>query len=278
MKILLTGATGSVGTQLRPFLSKNYDEVLLTSRSPVSDLLANERHIAGDIVDAAFVDSLVRQVDGIIHMAGAVGPDFSFEEVMGPNVIGTNNVFESARKTGVKQIIYASSNHAVGFLHRGTGIDAHTAPRADSYYGISKAFGEVLASFYADKYGLNILAVRIGYVDETAIDERRVHIWCSPGDLAQLIDIGLTRTDLGYRLVYGVSDNLDSFFDNTEAEKIGYKPIDCSINFLADPKLRDTEPDPDSVEDFFVGGYFASCGMSDEALARHLETIKKDSG
>jgi uronate dehydrogenase len=276
MKILLTGATGLVGTDLRPYLSETYDEILLTSRSPVADLRSNERHEAGDIADSGFVASLVEQVDGIIHLAGAVGPDYTFEEVMGPNVVGTYNVLNSARNLGVRQIIYASSHHAVGFLPRGAVIDSRTQPRADSFYGVSKAFGEVLASYFSDKFALNIMAVRIGYVGEQAVDERRMHTWCSPRDLAQLIHLGLSNTKLGYRLVYGVSDNPGGFFDNSEAENLGYRPRDNSLNFLADPKLRDAEPDPNSAEDRFVGGYFASRGMSQEAVAGLISMYNED--
>lgn len=277
MKILLTGATGLVGTDIRPFLSETYDELLLSSRSPVNDLRPNERHEAGDISDAAFVDSLVEQVDGIVHLAGAVGPDYTFEEVMGPNVVGTYNVLDSARRLGVTQVIYASSHHAVGYLPRGSAIDSDTQPRADSFYGVSKAFGEILASYFSDKYALNVMAVRIGYVGEQAVDERRMHTWCSPRDLAQLIHIGLTDTNSGYRLVYGVSDNPGAFFDNSEAEQLGYRPQDNSLDFLADPNLREAGPNPDSPEDLFIGGFFASRSMSPEALARLISLYEKGS-
>ena len=270
MRVLLTGASGSVGKQLRPLLARTYKEVLLTSRSAIGDLEANERHQAGDISDAEFVNTLVSQVDGVIHLAGAVGPDFTFAEVMGPNVIGTYNVFQSAYRFGVRQIIYASSHHAVGFLARGAHIDSHTPARADSYYGVSKAFGEVLASYFADKFGLNIMAIRIGYVGESAIDERRMRTWCSPRDLAQLIHIGLSTADLGYRLVYGVSDNPGAFFDNSEAVKLGFVPRDSSLDNLANPELRNSLPDPSSPDDLFVGGYFASRGLMEDALLRLL--------
>jgi len=268
MKVLLTGASGLVGTDLRPFISESYDEVLLTSRDPILDLRPNERFEQGDVVDAEFVDSLLEQVDGVIHLAGLVGPDYTFEEVMAPNVTGTYNLFRSAHRHGVKQIVNASSHHAIGFLRRGARIDAQTPPRADSYYGITKAFGEILAAYFADKHGLNILTIRIGYVGEKAIDERRVHTWCSPGDLARLVHIGLSNPDLGYRLVYGVSNCPGSFFDNSSAKAIGYEPQDNSLDFLADPALRDAVPDPEAPENLFIGGYFASGGLDEEVLNR----------
>ena len=276
MKVLLTGASGLVGTDLRPFLSNTYDEILLTSRSRILDLRPNERYEQGDITDADFVDSLLKQVDGAIHLAGMVGPNYSFEEVMAPNVTGTYNLFHAAHRYGVKHIVNASSHHALGFHRRGTQLDNLTTPRADSYYGISKAFGEILASYFADKFGLNILTIRIGYVGEKAIDERRMRTWCSPRDLAQLVHIGLSTPDLGNRLVYGVSNNPGSFFDNSSAEEIGYKPMDNSLDFLADPKLRDAVPNPNLAEDMFIGGYFASGGMDKDVLAHLLAKNKEE--
>ena len=111
-------------------------------------------------------------------------------------------------------------------------------------------------------------AIRIGYVGEKAIDERRVHTWCSPRDLAQLVQIGLSNPDLGYRLVYGVSNCPGSFFDNSSAKEIGYNPQDNSLDFLADQALRDAVADLKSAEDLFIGGYFASGGLDEEFLNR----------
>ncbi len=164
----------------------------------------------------------------------------------------------------------------MGFHCRGTHIDAQTTPRADSYYGISKAFGEILASYFADKYGLNILSIRIGYVGGKAIDERRMRTWCSPRDLAQLVHIGLLTPDLGNRLVYGISNNPGSFFDNSSAEEIGYRPMDNSLDFLTDPELCNAVPDPNLVEDMFIGGYFASGGMDEDVLAHLITKNEKD--
>ncbi len=100
MRVLLTGASGLVGTDLRPFLSESYDEIILTIRSPILDLRPNERYVQGNIIDAEFVDFLLEQVDGAIHLAGMVGPDYSFEEVLAPNVTGTYNLFHAAHRWG----------------------------------------------------------------------------------------------------------------------------------------------------------------------------------
>lgn len=269
MKILLTGAAGEVGRLLRPLLSDKYASVLLTDRVPIEDLRFNETFEQGDICDASFMDSLLGKVDGVIHLAALVGPDYTFEQVLGPNVEGTHNLLRAAVQQGVRRVVYASSHHAVGFLPRGTPIDAETPPRADSNYGISKAFGEILCSHFADAYGLDVLSIRIGFVGEQVIDERRIHTWCSPRDLVQLIDIGLTYPDLGYRIVYGCSESPSSFFDNGAAEALGYRPVDNVLDHLADPGLLHASVDESRLENCFVGGHFVSTAARSTRERRH---------
>ncbi len=257
-RILLTGAAGIVGQALRPLLAARYEEILITDQAEAQGVTGNETFVQGDITNLEFVSKLAARADGIVHLAGMVGPDFTFEEVLGPNIIGTRNIYEAARANGILQVVYASSHHAVGFYKRRDFIDHQTAPRPDSHYGLSKAFGEDAGSYFADKFGLNVLAIRIGYVGETVIDERRLHTWISPRDLAQLIHIGLATPDLGYEVVYGVSQNPDPFFDNSNAERLGYRPQDRAVDFLADPAILKAKPDPHSPEGIYVGGHFAA--------------------
>lgn len=260
-RILLTGAAGVVGTALRPLLSERYANVLLTDISDITEVAENESFEKGDIADLPFVRSLATRVDGIVHLAGMVGPDYSWDEVLQPNIVGTFNVYEAARAAGVKNVVYASSHHSVGFIRRGEKIDETTAQRPDSYYGVSKAFGESLGVFFADKFGLNVLAIRIGFVGDQVIDERRLHTWVSACDLAQLIEIGLATEDLGYELVYGVSENPESFFDNSNAARLGYSPNDNSVNVVADSSILEKRPDPQTIEGSVVGGRFAAAGF-----------------
>lgn len=260
-KILLTGAAGIVGTALRPLLRERYSHVLLTDIAGITSLAENESFERGDIADLSFVKTLAAQVGGIVHLAGMVGPDYTFDDVLLPNIVGTQNVYAAAHAAGVTHVVYASSHHSVGFIRRGEHIDETTAPRPDSYYGVSKAFGESLGAFFADKFGLNVLAIRIGFVGDTVADERRLHTWTSPRDLAQLIEIGLTTPNLGYELVYGVSENPGPFFVNTNAERLGYRPKDKSVNAVADPSVLDARPDPNTIEGAVVGGRFAASGF-----------------
>lgn len=258
MRVLLTGATGSVGRLLRPYLAATYASVLLNARSAVADLRPNESYEPGDICDPDLVDRLVRGVDGIIHVGALVGPDYTFEEVLGPNLLGVYHLFEAARRHGVRRIVYASSHHAIGFLTRGVPVDHDTPPRADSWYGVSKAFGEILASHAADRYGLDVMSIRIGYVGESVPDERRLHTWCSARDLASLIHIGLTGSQRGFHMVYGISRCPEPLFDNRHAESLGYRPQDSSLDHLADPSIARQVPDPRNPEQRFIGGHFAA--------------------
>jgi len=257
MRILLTGATGSVGTLIRPYLAAAYDSVLLNSRKPILDLQENESYEQGDICEPGIFDRLLDGVDGVVHMAGLVGPDYSFDETLGPNFTSVQRLFESARKNKVRRIIYASTHHAVGFLERGNHIDHLTPPRADSWYGITKACGEILAAHAADRYGLDVMCIRIGYVNVSIPDERRLHTWCSPRDLASLIHLGLTGVQRGFHMVYGSSRCPDPLFDNTHAFSLGYEPKDEALDHLADPAIATQKPDAKIPEQRYVGGHFA---------------------
>jgi uronate dehydrogenase len=263
--ILLTGAAGVVGSAVRPLLAERYRTLISTDVRRIEPSAENERIVQGDLRDARFADRVTAGVDGVVHLAGLVGPDFQYDEVMEVNVDAAHHLLRAAAERNIKQFVYASSHHAVGFLPRGAAIDARTPHRPDSFYGMSKAIGETIATYYADKYGLNVLSIRIGYVGETVIDERRLHTWCSARDLVQLIAIGLERDDLGYRVVYGVSDTPDPFFDNSAATALGYRPADRALDHLADESIATERPDRALLENRLVGGYFGANGFRGDA-------------
>ncbi len=262
-RILLTGAAGIVGSALRPFLAARHNEVVLLDIAAISDCAANERFVQGNIADPSIVANIMSGVDGVVHLAGLVGPGYTFDEVLFPNIVGTHNVLEAACQSGVSHFIYASSHHVVGFYQRSDRIDHTTSPRPDSQYGLSKAFGESVSSYYADSFGIHVLAIRIGYVGRQVIDERRLHTWVSARDLAQLVDIGLRNAEPGYQVVYGVSETVDPFFDNSNATRLGYIPQDRAVEHLASKDLLRQQPDSDSLEGKYIGGHFA---------VRHFET------
>lgn len=261
-RILLTGAAGIVGTVLRPVLRESYQSILLSDLVKISDLGENESFQSCDLTDLDSLVELVRDVQAIIHLGGLVGANYTFDEVVGPNIVGTHNIFEAARLNGVRRVIYASSHHVVGFTPRGNPIDHLSAPRPNGEYGLSKAYGEAAASYYVDNYTLEVLSIRIGYVGNDVSTNRRLYTWISPRDLAQLIEIGLTCPDLDHEIVYGISETPEpGFFDNRNAVRLGYRPRDRSIDQVKDRTILDEKPNLDTIEEGVVGGGFAGAGF-----------------
>jgi len=261
-RILVTGAAGIVGTALRPVLRSQYQSLLLTDLVEITDLADNERFDQADLQDLRSLENLCSQVDAIIHLGGMVGAAYRFEEVLGPNIVGTHNILEAAVRQAVKRLVYASSHHVIGFAPRGSHLDHRTAPRPNGEYALSKAYGEAAASYYADNFGLEILTIRIGYIGDDVSKERRLHTWVSARDLAQLIAIGLTHPDIHYEIVYGVSEVPQPFFDNQNATRLGYMPQDRALDHVTSPDLLSYQPDFTKIEEGVVGGGFASVGFA----------------
>ena len=205
-RVLLTGAAGDIGGRLRKLLKPVYPELRLSDIKTLPDLRSDEPFVAADLADLDQVENAVDGVEGIIHLGGfsVEGP---WETILQANIIGCRNLFEAARRKGVKRVVFASSNHAVGFYPRYQRIGTEASVRPDSRYGVSKAFGEAIGALYAEKHGLSVLCLRIGNVGDKPVDQRRLSIWLKPEDLVQLIRIGLEHPDLRYEIFYGASFN-----------------------------------------------------------------------
>jgi uronate dehydrogenase len=170
--LLVTGAAGNVARMLRPLMRADW-RLRLSDLQPIKDVVDGEESVPADLADLAAVERAVRGVDGILHLGGfsVEGP---WATILEANIVGAYNLFEAARRAGVKRVVFASSNHAVGFHRRDDTIGVDARVRPDTRYGLSKAFGEALASLYADKYGLETMSIRIGNVAERPIDRRRL--------------------------------------------------------------------------------------------------------
>jgi uronate dehydrogenase len=255
-KILLTGAAGGVGAFLRAELASVYQLRL-------SDLVApdqcgpSEDFVKADLTDLASVRNAVSGADGVIHLGG-YSVEGDWEDILNANIIGARNMFEAARLEGVSRIVFASSNHAMGFYDRDQTIDHTPMPRPDGRYGLSKAFGESLARLYADKYGVETLCIRIGNVATEPVDVRRLSIWVSPRDLAQLVRIGLDHPDISHEIVYGMSDNKRAWWDNSNATRLGYAPQDRSEDFAATVFANHSADTGDARADAAQGGAFVT--------------------
>ncbi len=231
-RILITGAAGGVAGMIRPILRTRYS-LRLSDLNPVPGLTDGEEEMPADLGDMEALRAAVAGVDGIIHLGG-YSRETDWPGIHAANIIGLYNIFEAARLEGVRRLIFASSNHAVGFYPRSQTIPVDVTVRPDSRYGMSKAFGEAVASLYAYKYDAEVLSIRIGNVAvKPSTGFRQLAIWISPRDLCQLIGIGLERPGIRHEIVYGVSDNKSAWWDNSNAYRLGYKPEDRSEDHAA---------------------------------------------
>ncbi len=250
--VLITGAAGNVGSHLRRELAGRYN-LRLSDIVPVKDISPGEKQARGDVAKMADMLRVTKGVDAIVHLGGfsAEGP---WESILHANIIGCYNVFEAARRNGVKRVLFASSNHAAGFYRRDVKIDHRVYPKPDSRYGVSKAFGEQIGSLYADKYGLEVFCMRIGNVNPVPPDKRRLSIWISPRDLARLVSVGIENPNINFEIVYGVSDNRRSWYDNSNARRLGFLPQDDAELYAAEVLAKDKPGDPRT--EMYQGGTF----------------------
>jgi uronate dehydrogenase len=249
--VLITGATGDVGTHLSRELASKY-KLRLSDKRPMKPA-KGQSFVKADVSKMADALRITKGVDAIVHLGGysVEGP---WEAILQANIAGCYNVFEAARRNGVKRVIFPTSNHAVGFYRRDRTIDHRIYPRPDSRYGVSKVFGEALGSLYADKYGMEFFMIRIGNVNPVPIDKRRLAIWVSPRDIAQLVSIGIEHPEVKFEIVYGVSRNKRSWYDNSNAYRLGYQPQDDSEPY-AEEVLKKEKPG-DATAELYQGGLF----------------------
>lgn len=258
-RLLLTGAAGGLGQALRERLKANCSVLRLSDRNDFGAAVAGEEVVLADLADAAAVDAMVKGCDAIVHMGG-MSVEGPFEPILQSNIIGAYNLYESARQHGVKRVVFASSNHVTGFYGQGQTINADHPPRPDGLYGLSKAFGEDLARFYFDRYGIETAVVRIGSSFPEPKDRRMLATWLSFDDLHRLISACLSTPVLGYSIIFGMSNNAVTWWDNSRARHIGYVPQDSSDIFRDAVYARTAAPDLDDPAVQCQGGAFVKAG------------------
>ena len=271
--ILITGAAGDVGTHLRRELAGKY-HFRLSDIKPIKALAAGEKSAPGDIAKMSDMLRITKGVDAIVHLGGfsVEGP---WDMILRANIVGCYNLFEAARRNGVKRVLFASSNHATGFFKRDVKIDHRVYPKPDSRYGVSKAFGEQIGSLYADKYGMQVLCMRIGNVTIAPPDKRRLSNWISPRDFARLVSVGIDHPGIRFEIVYGVSANKRSWYDNSNALRLGYQPQDDAETYAAEVLAKEKPGDPRA--EMYQGGnfVFAEIGGDPSRLAPQLNRAPK---
>ncbi len=264
-RLLVTGAAGGIGQALRPCLPGLAHEVRLSDIDTglLGEAGAHEELMAGDLADSAAVARLVAGCDGIVHLGGR-SVESPWADILHANIMGTYNVYEAARKAGRPRIVYASSNHAIGFYPRTRRLDTEVPHRPDSLYGVSKCFGEDLGRLYFDKFGIESLSVRIGSCFPRPRDARMLATWLSLNDFVRLLERAFATPKLGWTLIYGVSANAESWWDNGKATFLGWTPVDSSAPWRTEV-VEQPAQDPTAPEVVFQGGGFAASGHPDDA-------------
>ncbi|BAS56305.1 NAD-dependent epimerase/dehydratase [Leptolyngbya boryana NIES-2135] len=238
--VLLTGAAGTIGMSLQQHLGETYHfRCLDRKRIPqVQDMQVV------NIENFRAVLKAMRGVDAVIHLAANPRIDQPWQDVYTSGIGGTYNVFEAARQAGVKQIIYASTNHVSGWreVKQEPQITSDQLVRPDSLYAVGKAFGETLGQFFVDRYEMSIVCLRIGaFVAEPKLyspNDRMLAVWCSPRDLAQLVQRSLEQDNLGFQIFYAISGNTRRYWDISNAQALlGYDPQDDAERLLTALKL-----------------------------------------
>jgi uronate dehydrogenase len=257
-RILITGGAGGVGTFLRTGLAAlGWTVRCLDLRVP--DDPGAAEWVAGDVTDEATVLAAMADVDVVIHLAGIPVEDH-FAAILHANIDGTYQVFDAAVRAGVPRVLYASTNHVVGYYQRSTFADrplgTEERTRPDTLYGVSKALGEALGSYYHDRHGLQVACVRIGALLPEPRTRRMLDTWFSPADAVRLFHALATAPSLGFEIVYGVSANPTAWADPEPGRRLGYEPQDDSSVFAH--RFAGEPVDPDDPEVRYLGGDFTT--------------------
>jgi uronate dehydrogenase len=254
-RVLLTGASGGIGRCLHQAFAGRYPRLRLADRVPAAALHASDEVLTGDLLDPAVAAAAVKDIDCIVHLAG-IPRENTWDQILPNNIVATITLFEAARAAGVRRIVFASSNHAIGY-HDAThalGIDEPVRP--DSRYGVSKVFGEALGRLYADKYAMTVACLRIGSFRERPEDARQLSTWIGHRDMAELVRCAIEAPDYGFAIVYGVSANTRAKWTSPDAERLGYRPSQDAEAWAA--VLESIAPPAGDPAARFHGGAFCA--------------------
>ena len=257
-RLLLTGAAGGLGRSLRAPLKALTQMLRLSDLAAIAGAQDGEEIVYCDLADGAAVQALLEGVDAVVHMGG-VSVDGPWEPILAANIIGLRHLYEAARRHAVKRVVFASSNHAIGFNSRTRRIDANDPTRPDSNYGVSKVFGEALSRLYWDRYGIETVCLRIGSSFPEPRDRRMLITWLSYADLAELVRCALCAPKVEHTIVFGASANRDSWWDKHAAAHLGWTPRDSSERFRAAIEAMPAG-DPNDPAEMFQGGTYVTMG------------------
>jgi uronate dehydrogenase len=252
-RVLITGAAGEIGRSLRTGLKGHYPVLRLldVAAQPAAEL--GEEVVTLDLNDRDATEAAMEGIDAVIHLAAIAG-EASFDEILSGNITTTYSVFEAARRAGVRRVVFASSNHVTGFYPRTESVKPDDPVRPDTFYGVSKVFGEALGRLYVDKYRLEVVCLRIGSFGERPTRPRQLSTWLSPRDCVQLVRCSLDAPAVGFTVVYGVSANSRRWWTDEAAARLGYRPQDDAEAFAG--QIDGPQPEPTRLADRLQGGSF----------------------
>jgi uronate dehydrogenase len=265
-RVLITGAAGALGKELRKSGQRLAKSVRLTDRIASTGLAQHEEDRPCELDDMPAVVSAVSGCDCVVHL-GAKANEGTWDDVLHSNIIGTYNIYEAARRHGVKRIVFASSIHAVGYYERNHTIDAKVPTRPDTLYGVSKTFGENLASLYLDKFGIESVCLRIGSCFPEPTDRRHLITWLSYRDMRQLVERSLSAPRVGFLICYATSNNRQSFWDNKAASILGYRPEDSADDHAEKVLAKTEQGDPNDPAVKYQGGIYCKWGHWEDQQA-----------
>lgn len=254
-RILLTGAAGGLGRVLRDRIGPWADVIRVSDLAAMEPAREGEEVVQCDLSDKAAVLALMEGVDAVLHFGG-ISTEAAFDAIVQANIIGMANLYEAIHKAGVKRVIFASSNHTVGYYRTTDMIDANMPTRPDSFYGVSKVFGEQLSRYYYDHLGIETVCLRIGSSFPAPLNKRMMTTYFSYDDLVECLRCALFAPRVGHTIAFGVSDNDGKWWDNRYAAHLGFKAKDSSEQFA--DRFPDTSEFParDDVTTIFQGGGF----------------------
>jgi len=244
-EVLITGAEGRIGRVLADGLAERGMSLRLFDRVD-----GVPGAIVGDLADLSLLESSMAGVDCVVHLAG-IPEEAPFPDLLEDNIRGTYHVFEAARRAAVGRVVFASTNHVIGFHPSSDVVDERVEPRPDTLYGVTKVFGESLGRLYHDKHGIEVVAVRIGSFRDRPATERELSTWLSHGDSVRLFAACVDAPQVGYLVVYGVSANTRSRWRDGAADAIGYRPADDAEVFAGEVSSGE------AADRFHGGGYTA---------------------
>jgi uronate dehydrogenase len=259
--ILVTGAAGRIGTMLRSRLARPGRVLRLLDVVPVAPG-PGEEAVTASVTDMAAMTQACQGVDAVIHLGG-IPSEAPWDRILDVNINGTYVVFEAARRARVPRVVFASSNHAVGFVPREDfPVPDYAFPAPDTYYGVAKAAGEATAALYSRRYGMDSVAVRILSCFERPSNPRMLSTWLSPDDAGRLFEACLTAPSPGFRVVFGVSANTrGGWVSLAEARALGYEPQDDAEAYAAEVIASHGAPDPADPLFRYLGGEFTFPAM-----------------